>query len=230
MNESVVERVTKPTGRRWLYHFTRRSNLPAIARLDSLLASSTLRPDGAGERRLAPIELAYEGFPVTINSHLRIAPEMLAPSTTLEEFRACLDRHVFFWPTLAECRKMIGTYTRREPEEAFAVLVLNARTLLVSHYNEVKLSKYDSGSSPRFPHLCSYRKSPEMFLPLARFGSWLDPLVPTKASEIKEVLVEKQVTEVARYLEVIYTDGTDQLHSELPDRWRGLIHPLGELK
>jgi hypothetical protein len=59
------------------------------------------------------------------------------------------------------------------------------------------LSKYDSGSSPRFPTHCSYKKSPSMFLPLSEFKSIMNNTVPVKASEIREVLIEDQVNNVS---------------------------------
>ncbi len=137
---------------------------------------------------------------MTLNSHLRIADSMIDPSTTQEQFRAYIDQHVFFWPTLRYCREMLAMYTRREPDEGFAILEFDAYRLLSESGDNVYVSKYDSGSSPRFPARCSYKKSMEMFLPLREFENTDSRLVPTKASEIKEILIRDEITHLSDYL------------------------------
>ncbi|WP_445671812.1 DUF7002 family protein [Paenibacillus sp. FSL R5-0378] len=64
-------------------------------------------------------------------------------------------------------------------------------------YDNVELSKYDSGSSPRFPARCSYKKNMEMFLALGQFEIVQKNDVPTKPSEIREVLVQEEVTNLS---------------------------------
>jgi hypothetical protein len=227
MNENIVSAVIRPKGRRSLFHFTRAANLPVMAHFDAMMSSFRLNPSDTGkERRLQPSTVAYGGQAVTINAHLRIADRMMEQGTTQEEFRHVLNRHVFFWPTLKDCRMMMDTYGRREPEGSFAVLELDAGALLSGHYSAVKLSKYDSGSSPRFPASCSYRKSPDMFLPLDSFMARADHTVPVKASEIKEVLVEDMVTELTKYLLAVYADRRE----DVPERWRLLFKPLANLR
>lgn len=225
MNETYIAAITHAKGRKYLYHFTRASNLRAIAHFDSLMSSSQLKPELVGERRLEAEKVSFRDYPATINPTLRIAQGMFDPAITQQQFRTYLDQHVFFWPTLKDCLKMLVTYTRREPDESFAVLVFDAFSLLTEHYPAVKLSKYDSGSSPRFPQNCSYKKSLEMFLPLDRFTITLNSLVPTKASEIKEVLVEDKVSHVFKHLQAVYVDG----NYALSDQWIGLFKPLVEL-
>ncbi|MEC0370223.1 DUF7002 family protein [Paenibacillus chibensis] len=190
----IVASVTPTAGRRTLYHFTRLSNLTAIAASDSLVSSGSMSPYPAGERRTSPMKVRYDRHLITINAHLCIPESMLEPDFTLEQFRAYLDRHVFFWPTRRDCQKMLSTYTRREPEEKFAVLSFDAASLLLDHYDAVKLSKYDSGSSPRYPKHCSYKKSPNMFVDLDHYKIKVNGNVPTKASEIREVLIENRLT------------------------------------
>ncbi|WP_141335641.1 MULTISPECIES: hypothetical protein [unclassified Paenibacillus] len=226
MKEAVITAITKATSRKSLYHFTRVRNLPAIAHFDALLSSYNLNPHGAGERRSEAKEVNYHEYSVTINAHLRIPDSMIDAETTQEQFRACLDRHVFFWPTLKDCQKMMDTYTRREPDERFAILEFDAYFLLLEHYSAVKLSKYDSGSSPRFPTLCSYKKSPDMFLPLNGFKIILNNIVPTKASEIREVLIEDQVINVSKYLRAVYVDNC----KVIPECWRDRAKPLADLQ
>jgi len=225
-NEAIVEAITKSKGRKSLYHFTRERNLPAIAHLDILLSSAQINPDYRGERRLKAEKVIRNGYSMMRNAHLRIPDSMMDPEITQEQFRVCLDQHVFFWPTLKDCQKMISTYKRREPEERFSVLEFDAASLLSSHYSTVKLSKYDSGSSPRFPARCSYKKSLNMFLPLDLFKVVLSNLVPGKASEIKEVLIEEQVLKVSSHLRSVYVENKE----DLPKRWSHLGRPLADLQ
>ncbi|MCR8641641.1 hypothetical protein NV379_03130 [Paenibacillus sp. N1-5-1-14] len=222
MEQSILTTITKSMGRKSLYHFTRVSNLPVIAHLDSLLSSYLLYPHEIGERRLQPREVQVQDYTVTINSHLRIPEMMIDPSCTLEQFRANLDRHVFLWPTIRDCKKMLETYTRREPEGAFAILEFDAYTLLSDHYPKVKLSKYDSGSSPRFPKHCTYRKSPQMYVPLSDFQKRTDPIYPSKSSEIKEVLIEDQLMGLSKHLKAIYVDDCKMV----PMCWKELARSL----
>jgi hypothetical protein len=112
---------------------------------------------------------------------------------------------------------MLTTYQRREPSERFAVLELEASPLLMSHWKSVRLSKYDSGSSPRFPKHCMYRKSPEMFLSLGDFGQKNNYTVPVKPSEIKEILIENQVRFLTKFLKVVYIDNLE----DIPSNWWG---------
>lgn len=210
MKEQVIADITKSPNRRSLFHFTRVRNLPAIAHYDALLSSFTIHPGHIGERRSEPLELTVGDYAITINPHLRIANGMLEPSITLQQFRAALDRHVFFWPTWQDCQKMLDTYSRREPKERFAILEFDAYALLMAHFSAAKLSKYDSGSSPRYPQHCSYKKSPEMWLPLEDYKRVKKATVPVRASEVKEVLIEDRVSGLSKHLKAIhvYADGT----------------------
>ncbi|ULL15658.1 hypothetical protein DVH26_15115 [Paenibacillus sp. H1-7] len=225
MRDAIVAEITKGRTRKCLYHFTRAKNLPIIDRFDALLSSYALYPENAGERRTEAKLVNYRGFEVTLNSHLRIPESMIDASVTLEQFRASLDRHVFFWPTIRDCRKMIETYQRREPEEEFAVLEFDAYSLMLENGSSVKLSKYDSGSAPRFPASCTYKKSPSMFLPLDSFRKVVNHTVPAKPSEIKEVLIEEQVHPISDYLRAVYI----QHRHAVPERWSHLTRALAEL-
>lgn len=220
--DDIVARLTAAPSRRMLYHFTRASNVPAIAALDALFASSAADPAGAFEDRTARRTVAFEGRTLTLNAHLRIPDAVMAPGTTQRAFFAYLDRHAFLWPTRSACRKMLDMYGRREPAERFAVLALEAAPFFRDLASRVKLSKYDSGSAPRFPHLCGYKKSRDMFLPLARFGQERSKLVPTIPSEVYEVLVERAVAPLFPYVRKIY--GADA--EELPPQWRKFAAPL----
>nr|WP_261306191.1 hypothetical protein [Paenibacillus andongensis] len=196
-----------------------------MAHFDQLLASYQINPIPTGERRLKPEKVNYHEYTITLNAHLRIANSMIDAAITQEQFRACLDKHVFFWPTLRDCKKMMDTYARREPDEGFAVLEFDAYALLTEHYSAVKLSKYDSGSSPRYPTRCSYKKSLDMFLPIDEFKLVWNNLVPTKASEIREILIEGEVTRVSKYLQTVYVNKRE----DVPESWRSLMQPLSDL-
>ncbi|CAM3463577.1 hypothetical protein PALU110988_23915 [Paenibacillus lupini] len=223
--DSNIALITKSAGRKLAFHFTRASNLQAIAHFDSLWSSQHLLPDSMGERRTSAEEVRHEGASITVNSHLRIPASMMEANCTVEEFRAFIDRHVFFWPTRRECLKMLTTYMKREPSERFAVLELDASELLRVHEKAVRFSKYDSGSSPRFPKNCTYKKSPSMFVSLAEFGRRTDHAVPVKPSEIKEILIEEQARSITRLLKSVYVKNSD----DVPSEWLKHYKPLDNL-
>ncbi|WNQ12662.1 hypothetical protein MJA45_06425 [Paenibacillus aurantius] len=219
---TIIARITKSAGRKSVYHFTRAKNLTSIAHFDSLWSSYRILPHSEGERRLTTNEAYHGGFEITVNPNLRIPANLMKRDCTVEQFRSYLDRHVFFWPTRQDCFKMLTTYQRREPSEHFAVLELEASPLLLAHWKSVRLSKYDSGSSPRFPKNCKYRKSLEMFLPLADFGRKNDYSIPVMPSEIKEILIENQACFISRFLKGVYSDNPE----EVPINWLGLSKSL----
>ncbi|QAY66080.1 DUF7002 family protein [Paenibacillus protaetiae] len=222
MREALVSDITKTIGRKRLYHFTRVSNLPAIAERDGLLSSYEAYPHHPGIRRTSPFTVMLDGKPATLNAHLPIPDSMMEEGTTLAAFRAYLDRHVFLWPTAEACKKMLDMYSRREKGEKFAILELDAYPLLADHYDAVKLSKYDSGSSPRYPHHCKYRKSTNMFVPIDQFKAFRSGPVPVNVSEIKEILIERQIRGLSSYLQAVYTEQAE----DVPSRWRKLAKPL----
>ncbi|MFC6651819.1 DUF7002 family protein [Paenibacillus rhizoplanae] len=223
MNPALIAAITKSPLRTSLYHFTRARNLPAMAALDALYAPAVLSPGhAAGLRRTTTLQVEYGGQTAMLNAHLRITPEAMDPYTTPEEFRRCLDRHVFLWPTWRDCLAMAAMYSRREPDESFAILQFSAPELLTGQFDRIRLSKYDSGSSPRFPHRMSYRKSCGMLLPLAEFMSIARRDIPTKPSEIKEVLVEGQLSPLSRYLQAVYCSEIQRV----PEIWQPVCQPL----
>ncbi|MFF2907246.1 DUF7002 family protein [Paenibacillus sp. NPDC057934] len=222
----IVADITKSPLRRSLYHFTRARNLQAIAHFDALYPPSVIAPHlSKGKRRSEKHSTLFNEQAVILNAHLRITDEAMDPDTTPEQFRACLDRHVFLWPTKRDCLAMLGMYSRREPDESFAILQLDAAALLTDHFGIIALSKYDSGSSPRYPHRMSYRKSCKMFLPLNRFRQSTATFVPGKPSEIKEVLVAGPLTPLSKYLQTVYCTA----ESLVPQRWKALAETLAVL-
>lgn len=216
MNLSVIQKITNSSKRKSLFHFTRARNLPSIAHLDALYSSFKVDPVLSNERRLVSREVDFHGHVFIANAHLRIADQVMDPKITQLQFYNYLDQHVFFWPTQRDCRKMLESYSKREPYEDFAILQLEAHSLLYDFYDSVELSKYDSGSSPRFPARCSYKKNMKMFLALDQFEIVQKNDVPTKTSEIREVLVQEKVTNLTSYLQAVYCNDVEKV----PDRWR----------
>jgi hypothetical protein len=230
MMTTTIDAITASDKRSSLFHFTRLSNLRAIANYDTLLSSNAIHPQDTGERRAHPETIDYGGFNMTINAHLKIVERMFDSSVTPTQFRSYLNRHVFFWPTAKDCIKMLETYTRREPEERFVILQLHAASVLSYHYSSVMLSKYDSGSSPRYPNTCRYKKSIDMFLPLHMFKRIQNDTVPVTPvpvipSQIREILIADIVEHVSRFLEQIYCDYIE----DIPSHWLHLQRPLKEL-
>ncbi|QGQ94722.1 hypothetical protein EHS13_07390 [Paenibacillus psychroresistens] len=220
-SEFIINQITKSAGRKSLYHFTRARNLKGISTLDTLYSANRIDPMSSVQRRTDRRVIELNGHLFTINAHLRIANSLIDSSTTQLEFREYLDQHVFLWPTLRDVQAMINTYSRREPEESFVILKFDASSLLLNNFNSIKLSKYDSGSSPRYPNNCSYKKSPKMFLPLEAFGIIDDSLIPTKPSEIKEVLASDQLTNLTQYLQAVYCEH----EKDVPERWKAFWEP-----
>lgn len=226
MNDSVVNKITKSLKRKSLFHFTRVRNLPSIAHLDALYSCNKADPTLSNERRIVSREIHFHGNAFVANAHLRIADQVMDAKTTHQQFYNFLDQHVFFWPTQRDCQKMLEIYSKREPDEAFAILQLDAHSLLYDFYDTVKLSKYDSGSSPRYPSRCSYKKSLQMFLPLDQFEIVKESFLPSKPSEIREVLVEEKVTNLSRYLQAVYCKNIE----EIPERLRKYAQSIQNFK
>ena len=68
----------------------------------------------------------------------------------------------------------------------------------------------------------SYRKSCGMLLPIAGFMSAAGSAIPTKPSEIKEVLVEGQVAPLSRFLQTVYCSELQLV----PENWQDVCQPL----
>ncbi len=223
--ETIVNKVTRSKLRGSLYHVTRMSNLQSMASADALFAAGLIEPLLSFQCRSAMKQVYYNNHSITLNAHLQIPNSVMDPLITQLEFFAFIDQHVFLCPTKQEARKFLGNYSRREPDESFAVLKFNANTLLKANFNAVKLSKYDSGSAPRFPNRCKYKKCIAMFLPLQQFGSVHDSLVPDKPSDIHEVLVTGEVPKLTRHIEAVYCEQVERV----PDRWKPYWRPLQDL-
>ena len=65
-----------------------------------------------------------------------------------------------------------------------------------------------------------------MFLPLHEFKRVTNRIVPTKASEIKEILIADKVHDVTNYLLAIYVED----YTFVPERWREFAKPWQDLR
>jgi hypothetical protein len=225
MKDLIIENLTKSRLRKCLFHFTRLKNLPSIAYFDALFSSHKVEPALSYRRRETAKIVDYQGNLFIANTHLRIADAVMHPDTTQDEFRSYLDKHVFLWPNKRNCQYMINAYSRREPNESFVVFEFDADPLLHDNYNKIKLSKYDSGSSPRFPSRCSYKKSLRMFLPLNQFGLVKNNLIPSKPSEVYEILVLKELSNISKYIKALYCRDIN----EIPKKWRKYTKNIAEI-
>lgn len=225
MKDIIIKNLTKSQLRKSLYHFTRLKNLPSITHFDALFSCHKVEPSLSYRRRETPKIVDYQGYMFIANAHLRIANTVMHPDTTLEEFRSYIDKHVFLWPNKRNCQFMINAYSRRDPTEAFVVFEFDANPLLHDNYNNIRLSKYDSGSSPRFPSRCSYKKSLRMFLPLNQFGLVKNNLVPTKPSEVHEILVLNELSNISRYITALYCRNI----SDVPENWGKYTKNINEI-
>ncbi|CAH1203826.1 hypothetical protein PAECIP111891_02439 [Paenibacillus allorhizoplanae] len=222
MNDFIVKKITNSSKRKSLFHFTRARNLPSISHVDALYSCNQANPHLSDERREVRREIQFHGHVFVANAHLKIADQVMDANTTHLEFHKYVDKHVFFWPTHLDCQKMLAIYSKREPNEVFAILQLDAQSLMTDFYDMIKLTKYDSGSSPRYPARTSYKKSLQMFLPIDQFEIVKRNDVPSKPSEIREVLVEGKVTNVTHYLQTVYCDN----RSWINENWRKYTQSL----
>ncbi|MFN0226020.1 MULTISPECIES: DUF7002 family protein [Paenibacillus] len=222
MKTEVIQHITNKPERKSLYHFTRVVNLASIADSDTLFASNVIHPNPEGERRTEKEVHLTNGNTVILNAHLKISTEMMDTDTTVGQFRSFLDQHVFLWPTLRLCKQMLHMYSRREPCEKFAILQLDAYPLISDHFDQVRLSKYDAGSMPRYPKRTSYRKTLRMFLPLDEYRKREDSLVPRIPSQIHEIMIHNSVLSLHSYLQTIYCVEI----SDVPQCWTHLHRPL----
>ncbi|KPV45694.1 DUF7002 family protein [Alicyclobacillus ferrooxydans] len=137
MNLRIVQRITNTPKRKSLYHFTRVDNLASIAASGALYASDVIQTNPNGERRPRTEIHEIDDHQVILNAHLQISPDIMDADTSVGQFRAFLDEHVFLWPTLRLYQQMLQMYTRREPGEQFAVLQLGC---LYSHDQSLRPS------------------------------------------------------------------------------------------
>ncbi|MBC9784988.1 hypothetical protein H1S01_10755 [Heliobacterium chlorum] len=205
-----------------LYHYTDIQNLESIQSSNTLISCNSVDPNLSKDRRSKPIETIYNEKTFIANDQLEIVNSMFADGITPHDFRKFLDRHVFFWLNKGDCLSMFGSYKRRIPQKKAAIIVFNAQTILSACWDSTKFCKYNSGSSPQNPSSCTYKKNFDIFLPANCLGTNRCPHVPTKVSEIKEVLVESKVMNLSDHVEKVFTESVDQI----PRDWQDYYCPI----
>jgi hypothetical protein len=92
---------------RWThcYHVTAVVNLPSLRRSGTLLPAATLfrltgRDDLLNRRRTHDVHLPLRGQNVLVRNQIPLDPDSinLGSAESLEDYIACLNAHVFFWP------------------------------------------------------------------------------------------------------------------------------------
>jgi hypothetical protein len=95
---------------RWThcYHVTAALNLRSIRRSRILLPAETLfrrldRRDLLSRRRTRDVRLRLQGQEILVRNQAPLDPESidLGSTETFEDYVACLNAHVFFWPGTA---------------------------------------------------------------------------------------------------------------------------------
>jgi hypothetical protein len=218
----IVSRITNSPIREFLFHNTDIRNLNSIAHFDAMFSCHRVDPTLSQQRRTTSITTSYQGQVFIANDQLKIHDSMMATGITKQAFRAYLDKHVFFWPTYSDCKRMYTSYVRRQPNNQRVIFKFRAFDLLLSNFSRTKICKYNSGSNPLNIHACSYRKGPHIFLPANDFEVVQRHDVPTSPTEIREVLVEGEVVNISRYIEKIYCPNINML----PVSWRGFYEHI----
>ncbi|WP_288185008.1 hypothetical protein [uncultured Sporomusa sp.] len=214
-----IEDVIKDDSYSNLYHYTDLRNLESIYYFNKLISCAIASPSLSVSRRKCPQEINYQGHVFIANDQLPISETIMEYGCLVQQFRQFLDRHVFFWLRRNDCRIMYKSYARRNHNKQAVIFVLNSRLLIQHNFHRIKLCKYNSGSSPLYPQTCNYRKSPNIFVQASEFGLTSNSTHPSKANDIKEILVEDQVADLSIYIQQIYTSS----NSVLPDPWKGFF-------
>lgn len=212
----IVSTITNSSGRKFLFHNTDLRNIESIAYTDTLYSCQSVDPSLSYRRRTEAIAINFNGFKFVANDQLKIHDEMMAPGVSKKAFRTFLDKHVFFWATHTDCKRMYKSYERKQPKNKRVVFKFNASDLLLQNFPRVKLCKYNSGSNPLNIRACNYRKGPHIFLPARLFLSKHSDDVPTSPAQIREILIEEKVKHISKYIDTIYCHNK----SDLPSHWK----------
>ena len=122
-----------------------------------------------------------------------LLPEGMAP----RDWYLLLNVHVFFWPSLARCRNLLGARAYRG--RAHDVLEFDTASLLAAHAERVRVTPMNTGATI---HQAPPR-GPEAFLPLDRWPPapgtpyWFTPKGPRA---VKEVAVLRGLSDAGRHL------------------------------
>ena len=107
-----------------------------------------------------------------------------------------LNRKVFFWPNEKRLHKMMCA--RAYKKDKHIVLVINTTSLLRSHFNDVLLSRINSGCTVPFPH----PRGVDTFLPPDQHP--FDSRKKSSGEGFAELLVEYAVPDLIDHALAVY--------------------------
>lgn len=131
--------------------------------------------------------------PMTDSALRRCLEDELSPSDWYE----ILNGRTFFWLTKERLNKLLcaGSYS----ESRHDVLVLDTRSLIQVHRDEITLSPMNSGNTRPFPHPRGF----QTFLPISRY-----PYAYRKSRRLEvvvELAVEYRVPDIQRHVVRVYS-------------------------
>jgi hypothetical protein len=138
------------------YHVTAAINLQSFRRFGILLPAATLfrltdRGDLLKRRRTDDVRLQLQGQKVLVRNQTPLDPNSInvGPTETLEDYVACLNAHVFFWPGTASGPTHDGIrMLRRAAGVKSAMIRVPSRSLLEANEGSlVHLSTCNTGAS-----------------------------------------------------------------------------------
>jgi hypothetical protein len=143
---------------RWThcYHVTAALNLRSIRRSRILLPAETLfrsldRRDLLSRRRTRDVRLRLQGQEILVRNQAPLDPESidLGSTETFEDYVACLNAHVFFWPGTASGPTPDGTrmFLRTEGVTSAMIRVPSRSLLEVNEGSLVHVSTCNTGAS-----------------------------------------------------------------------------------
>ena len=115
-----------------LYHITAEINLHSIRKAQmlwptrALLAQANL-PEYVRKRRTEDIVLHFQHWPILLRNQIPLDPNSIALGSgcTLEEYIACLNSYIFFWPGTADraTADAVRMFERTNATRAIAIRV-----------------------------------------------------------------------------------------------------------
>src|SRR5690606_19027857 len=108
-----------------------------------------------------------------------------------------LNRRVFFWPTEKRLHRMMCA--RAYKSDTHAVIVVDTASLLDAHFNNVLLSKMNSGCTVPFPHA----RGSKTFLPPTEHP--FESRLKASGEGFAELLVEYAVPDIVDHTVEVYS-------------------------
>jgi hypothetical protein len=148
----------EPIIARWThcYHVTAVVNLQSLRRSRILLPAATLfrrmaRSDLLNRRRTHDVRLRLPGQEILVRNQAPLDPDSIdvGSTETLEDYVACLNAHVFFWPGTASGPTLDGVRMfQRTAEVKSAIIRVPSRSLLEANESSlIDVSTCNTGAS-----------------------------------------------------------------------------------